>query len=149
METPVRWKLPLLITLLIHIVFSQGWLPGILPGVISDPPGPRRAIVITETKNIDPRLDDQLRMLQAGPIAQQLKSEGDTVVIVDQHAKDENDRPNAAVQDALTQLSKDGVTLPAIYVVNPATKRVTNKKSLYDGTRQSYLSAQEIAELIK
>lgn len=147
METPVRWKLPLLITLLVHIVLSQGWFSGVLPGTL--PPGPRRAMIVTETKNIDPRLDDQLRMLQAGPIAQQLKTEGDTVVIVDQHAKDENDRPNAVVQEVISQFSKDGISLPAILVTDPITKRVTNKRSLYDPTRQAYLSGQEIAELIK
>lgn len=144
-QTPVRWKLPLVLTLLAHLCITQGWLG--LSSLAGDPPGPRTANIVYESFNLDPHFDDQLRLLRTGPIHFQLKSEGDTVVILDKDSKDENNNPSSIVAQALKVLGD--IPLPAIVVINPATKHVTYKGTLYDAASQKYLTAEQIAKLIK
>lgn len=141
----VRWKLPLVLTLLAHLFITQGWLG--LDSLAGDPPGPRQAKIIVETFNIDPTFDDQLRLLETGPIAVQLKAEGDTVVILDKDAKDENRNPSPIVEQAEKILGD--IPLPAIVVINPTTKHVTYKGTLYDSASRKYLTAEQISKLIK
>jgi len=144
-DTPVRWKLPLVLTLLVHLAITQGWLGlGTLAG---DPPGPRQAKIIYESQNVSPVFDDTLRLLRTGPIYEQLKSEGDSIVILDKDAKDENGNPSPIVEQAKKVLGD--IPLPAIVVINPTTKHVTYKGSLFDPSSQKYLTADQISKLIK
>lgn len=141
--SPIRWKLPLVLTLLFHILLTQGWLG---TSFVSDPPGPRQAKIIYESKNVSPVFDDTLRLLHTGPIYDQLKQEGDTVVIFDKDAKDENGNPSPIVAEAKKVLGD--IPLPAIIVINPSTKHVTYKGSLYDIASRQYLTADQISKLI-
>jgi len=142
---PVRWKLPLVLTLVAHLFITQGWLG--LDSIAGDPPGPRTANIVYESFNLDPHFDDTLRLLRTGPTYAQLQAEGDKVVILDKDAKDENNNPSPIVAQALKVLGD--IPLPAIVVINPATKHVTYKGSLFDPSSQKYLTADQISKLIK
>lgn len=146
MDSPVRWKAPILLTLLFHFILTQGWLSSL--GIASDPPGPREAYVLRESLNVDPIFNAELQKLNRspGPVLDALTKDGDKVVILDPDAKDEQNRPNASVAKLKQELGT--VSLPAMIVVNPATKNVTYKGTLRNADG-SYLNAEQISKLIE
>ena len=142
-DPPVHWKAPLVLTLLFYFFLTLG----LVPGVSTDPPGPRRAYIVYSSLNVNPTFDDTLRLLrkESGPYEEKLTKDGDVLTILEKDAKDQSGGPSKALTEALRLLGE--TPLPGIVVVNPKTNHVTNKESLYKNDR--YLSAQEIVDLVE
>lgn len=115
------------------------------PPVPPDPPqptGPLTILLVRESGDSTPEMAMLIRDLRTGPVADYLKSKMHALGVLDTNAKDPDGKPSPAVEEWRPHFS--GLTLPALVVYDPTTKRVLSKQAITPAT-----TATQIMEAIK
>jgi hypothetical protein len=115
------------------------------PPVPPEPPqptGPLTILLVRESGDSTPEMAMLIRDLRTGPVADYLKSKMHALGVLDTNAKDPDGKPSPAVEEWRPHFS--GLTLPALVVYDPTTKRVLSKQAITPAT-----TATQIMEAIK
>lgn len=121
------------------------------PGPTPIPPGPgptpvvegkRAVLIVYESADQTPEVSSLLVALRKPPAATYLQSKGHTLSILDDDAVDQDGKPAAAVEAWRPQFA--GLTLPALLIVDPASKSLVHKQSL-----PASATADNVIEILK
>lgn len=90
--------------------------PGPPPGPEPPPPTPgkRTVVILHESEDATPQFSRMVNGLRSGDNAKYLKDRGHTLLIIDDDTTDEIGRP----LEVVTQLSADGLPMPALFVLD-------------------------------
>jgi hypothetical protein len=119
-----------------------GPTPPPTPPIPPDPTGPLTILLVRESGDSTPEMAMLIRDLRTGPVADYLKSKQHALGVLDTNAKDPDGKPSLAVEEWRPHFS--GLTLPALVVYDPTTKRVLSKQAITPAT-----TANQIMEAIK